>query len=160
MSFADTMARRTPLVLRSWSRSQETVSATATLDSHFGVFVLFRAKYSNKRTKERTNKQTQLFRFVLVLPWIHHAAPCIVPRAVTYEGGDSKLSLVFSKTKTHFSDCEGCPHGFVGVRGGRTTTISCSRMRSDNARNSKQRRQRLRALISLYSGQTTRIWMA
>ena len=53
VSFDDTMTRGTPLVLRSWSRSQETVSATAiTVESHFGIFILL------CETIRRTNKQT------------------------------------------------------------------------------------------------------
>ena len=43
----------------------------------------------------------------------------------------------------------------VCVSGGRATTISLSRMRSNNARNNEQRRPRLRGLISFFPGRTT-----
>ena len=49
------MTRGTLLVLRSWSRSQETVSATVTVDFHIGTFILIHAKQSNKRTNGQTN---------------------------------------------------------------------------------------------------------
>ena len=52
------------------------------------------------------------------------------------------------------------PLRFYGVHGGRATTISRSRMRSDHRAQQRTRRQRLRALISLYPGKTTQIFMA
>ena len=114
--------------------------------------------WTNERTDERTNERTN------VLFWRRHGfAPrshVSSPALSRAKRGNWWSSLVFSKSKPHSSNCEGCPYGFVGVCGGRTTTISYSQMRSDNARNNEQRRQRPWALISLYQGQTTRIWMA
>ena len=51
MSFAGTVTRGTPLVSWSWLRLQETVSATVTVDSRFGILVLFHA---NRPMNERT----------------------------------------------------------------------------------------------------------
>ena len=112
MSFNDTMTRGTLLILRSWSRSQKTVSVTATVYSHFGIFVLCCAKSPDEPTgRRKTNEQTNalFWRRHRFTPWFRVWSPAMSHT----KGGNSKSSLVFSKLKTHSSDCEGCHCGFM-----------------------------------------------
>ena len=91
VSFDDTMMRGTLLVLRSWSRSQETDSATATVDSRFGIFILL---YENRPTNERadgwaneqTNERTKVscWRRRGFIPRFHVSSP----RLLRTKGGD------------------------------------------------------------------------
>ena len=61
MAFGETMTRGAPLALRLWLRLQEIVPTAITVDSHFEIFVLFRAKLSEEQTNKRTNEQTFCF---------------------------------------------------------------------------------------------------
>ena len=97
------MTSGTPLVLQSLSRSQEIVSATATVDSHFDFFILFCVNHptnegadgwTDKRTKKRTNK-----RFMLALSRIYPAVPRIVPCATAREMGRLGIEFGFQQNQ-------------------------------------------------------------
>ena len=153
------MTMGTLLAFWSWPRSRGTAPAIATVFSHFGTCVFFHVKQSDERTNRQTNKHDCSVSFLLCRGSIPRLLS-LSPALSRTEGAESKLKFGFQQNQELISDFKRCHYGFDGVRCGRTTTVLRSRMRSDNACNNEQRRQHLRALISLCPGQMTRISMA
>ena len=114
---------------------------------------------TNKRTDGQTNEQTN-GRFVLALPRIYPAVLRIVPYAIARERGRLGMELGFQQNQKLIlilRDAILALLASVAVVRPSFRVRVCART---IARNNEQGGMYLRALISLYSGQTTQISMA